>query len=96
VPADPNDPRHPHPWDGYTLGADGRTLTFTYYAGVAPCSVFDSIVADEGADAVRVTIYEHSGPEGVACIMLAQQKSASVTLQASLGGRTLVDGAVSG
>jgi len=92
VTTDPNDPRHPHGWDAFTVGADGRTLTFTYYAGVAPCSVFDSIVADEGAVSVRVTIYEHSGPEGVACIMLAQQKSASVTLGAPLGGRTVVDG----
>jgi len=90
----PGDGRHPQPWDGHTVGGDGRTLTFTYYAGVAPCSIFDSIVAEEGPDAVRVTIYEHSGPEGVACIMLAQQKSASVTLAAPLGGRRLVDGAI--
>ena len=92
IKADPGDRRHP--WDGHTVGADGRTLAFTYYAGVEPCSVFDSIVAEEGSDAVRVTIYERSGPEGVACIMLAQQKSATVTLDAPLGARRLVDGAV--
>jgi hypothetical protein len=82
--------RHPQQWDGYTVGADGRTLTFTYYAGVAPCSVFDSIEAEEGPDTVKVTIYERSGPPGVACIMLAQQKSASVTLAAPLGDRRVV------
>ncbi|HVF14166.1 MAG TPA: hypothetical protein VM942_06165 [Acidimicrobiales bacterium] len=91
----PGNNRHAHSWDGSRLGADGRTVTFTYYAGVEPCSAFDSIVADEGPHTVRVTIYEHSGPEGVACIMLAQQKSASVTLAAPLGSRALVDGAVS-
>jgi len=86
----PGDRRHPQPWESYTLAADDRTLTFTYYAGVEPCSVFDSIVADEGPDAVRVTIFERSGPDGVACIMLAQQKSATVTLQAPLAGRPVV------
>ncbi len=89
----PADRRQAHRWDGYTVGADGATLTFTYYAGVEPCSVFDSIVADEGADSVRVTIYEHSGPDGVACIMIAELKSATVTLAAPLGGRQLIDGA---
>ena len=92
--AGPGAARDPHPWDDYTVGADGRTLTFTYWAGVEPCSVFDSIVAEEGPDSVRVTIYERSGPEGVACIMLALQKSATVSLDSPLGARRLVDGAV--
>ena len=82
-----------HRWEGYTVGADGATLTFTYYAGVEPCSVFDSIVADEGPDSVRVSIYERSGPGETVCIMMAQLKSATVTLAAPLGGRTVVDGA---
>lgn len=86
----PGDRRHPQQWESYTVAADDRTLTFTYYAGVEPCSVFDSIVADEGPDAARVTIFERSGPDGVACIMLAQQKSATVTLQAPLAGRPVV------
>jgi hypothetical protein len=89
----PGDLRQPHRWEGFTVGADGSTLTFTYYAGVEPCSGFDSIVADEGAESVRVTIYEHPGPEGVACIMLAQLKSATVTLGSPLGGRRVLDGA---
>ena len=86
----PGDRRHAQQWDSYTVAADDRTLTFLYYAGVAPCSVFDSIVADEGATSVRVTIYERSGPDGVACIMLAQEKSASITLGAPLAGRAVV------
>jgi|GEM_PF-4155357 len=89
----PGDRRLPHRWEGYTVAEDGATLTFTYYAGVAPCSVFDAIVADETPDSVRVSIYEHPGPDGVACIALAQRKSASVTLAAPLGRRTVVDGA---
>jgi hypothetical protein len=82
-----------HRWEGYTVGADGATLTFTYYAGVEPCSVFDSIVAEEGPDTVRVSIFERSGGGDTVCIMLAQLKSATVTLAAPLGGRTVVDGA---
>lgn len=89
----PDNRRQPHRWEGYTVGADGVTLTFTYYSGVEPCSAFDSIVADEGPDSVRVTIYEHAGPDGVVCIMMAQLKSATVTLAAPLAGRTVVDGA---
>ncbi len=75
------------------MGTDGRTLVFTYYAGVPPCSVFDSIDAVEGPTQVTVTIYERSdvGPE-VACVAMAQQKSATVTLGVDLGGRTVVDG----
>ncbi|MEA2702334.1 MAG: hypothetical protein QOD63_279, partial [Actinomycetota bacterium] len=45
VAGDPGE-RHPQPWDGSTVGADGLTITFTYYAGIEPCSVFDSIVAE--------------------------------------------------
>ena len=85
--------RQAHRWEGYTVAADGATLTFSYYAGVEPCSVFDSVVADEGPGSVRVTVYEHPGPDGVACIMIAQLKSATVTLAAPLGGRQVVDGA---
>ena len=83
----------PSGWESFQVGADGRTLVFTYYAGVAPCSVFDSINAVEGPTQVTVTIYERSdvGPD-VACIAMAQQKSATVTLGADLGGRTVVDG----
>ena len=55
--------------------------------------MFDSIVAEEGPDTVRVSIYERSGPAGTVCIMMAQLKSATVTLAAPLGGRTVVDGA---
>ncbi len=98
VPDPPGPPpgagaRHPIGWESFQAGADGRTLVFTYYAGVAPCSVFDSINATEGPGQVTVTIYERSdvGPD-VACIAMAQQKSATVTLGADLGGRTVVDG----
>ncbi len=83
----------PQRWEGYTVGPDGVTLTFTYYAGVEPCSAFESIVADESADAVRVTIYERPAEGDVVCILIAQLKSASVTLAAPLGGRTVIDGA---
>jgi hypothetical protein len=93
VTGGPGDGRLPHRWERYTVASDGRTLTFTYYAGVEPCSVPDSIVADEQPDTVEVTVYERPGPPGVACIMLAQEKSAVVTLAAPLGARTVVDGA---
>ena len=85
--------RHPAGWESFQVGADGRTLVFTYYAGIAPCSVFDSITAVEGPSQVTVTIYERSdvGPD-VACIAIAQRKTATVTLDSDLAGRTVVDG----
>lgn len=98
VPDPPGPPpgagaRHPVGWESFQVGADGRNLVFTYYAGVAPCSVFDSIDAAEGPGQVTVTIYERSEVgSDVACIAIAQEKSATVTLGAALGGRTVVDG----
>lgn len=90
----PGQGRHPVAWQGYSVDADGRGLTFTYYSGVEPCSVYDSASVLEGPDQVEVTIYERDdAPPGTACVMLAKEKSATVTLAAPLAGRTVVDGA---
>jgi hypothetical protein len=81
-------------WQDYTVGPDGRTLTFRYYAGVEPCSVFDSIDAQEAPTTVTVTVYERDdAAPGQACPMLAKEKHASVTLREPLGSRRVVDGA---
>lgn len=90
----PGGNRHAQAWESYSVAEDGRTMTFTYYAGVEPCSVFDSVQAVEGDSTVEVTIYERddSAP-GTACIMVAVQKTATVALQAPLGTRAVVDGA---
>jgi hypothetical protein len=86
--------RRPVRWTDYAVAADGRTLTFRYYSGIEPCSVFDSITAQESPSQVVVTIHERNdaGPD-TACIMIAKEKFASVRLAAPLGGRRVVDGA---
>lgn len=89
----PGDTRRAVGWDRYTASGDGRTLTFSYYSGVPPCSVADGIQVEESSATVRVTIYERDDSRGQPCIAIAQQKSTSVTLATPLGNRTVVDGA---
>jgi hypothetical protein len=89
----PGDTRRAVGWDRYVASPDGRTLTFTYYSGVPPCSIDDGIQAEESSSAVRVTIFERDGSNGQPCIAIAQQKSATVSLSSPLNGRTVVDGA---
>lgn len=89
----PGDTRRAVPWDRYTASTDGRTLTFSYYSGVPPCSIEDGMQVEETSATVRVTIYERDGSQGQPCIALAQQKFATATLATPLGNRTVVDGA---
>jgi len=89
----PGETRRAVGWDRYTASGDGRTLAFSYYSGVPPCSIEDGTQVEESGATVRVTIYERDGSQGQPCILIAQQKSASVTLATPLGNRRVVDGA---
>jgi hypothetical protein len=80
-------------WESYTVSSDGRTLTFKYWSGVDACSKFDHASADESPSRVVVTIWERDVTNGNPCVAMAQEKFATVTLQAPLGNRTVVDGA---
>jgi hypothetical protein len=73
------------------LGADGRTLTLTGWGGV--CA---SYAADAKETATEVYVVITATPtvgKDTACIEIAKEISADVTLAAPLGSRTVIDGA---
>lgn len=83
------------PFDGASVGDDGRTITIDFVSGVEPCYVLGRIDVDEGRDAVTITLFEGhiDTGEDVACIDLGVLKRTTVTLDGPVGDRTIVDGA---
>jgi len=82
-------------FDTATIGADDTTLTIVFWSGVEPCYVLDHVDVSYSADAVTVTLFQGSDPNAgdVACIDIALQKQATITLDEPLGARAIVDGA---
>ncbi|MFJ8750670.1 hypothetical protein ACIREO_15230 [Streptomyces sp. NPDC102441] len=68
--------------------ADGRTLEVTFWGGV--CSTYTAH-ATEDTTTVRVTVSESKPDPGKACIMIAKELTRTVTLDAPLDGRKVVD-----
>jgi ABC-type transport system substrate-binding protein len=66
-----------HPVSAESLSArvDGSTInvTATWWSGVEPCTILDSIVVDKGDGTYTVTLREGSSPQEIACIALAEQ-----------------------
>lgn len=89
----PGDTRRAVGWERYTVSGDGRTLTISYTSGPAPCSIPDGVEVIETSAAVKVTVFERDGSGGQPCILIAQQKTATVTLAIPLGSRAVADGA---
>lgn len=77
------------------VGDDGRTVSVDFWSGVAPCSVLDHVDVSYGDAAVTITLYEGHDPAAgqVACPAIAMQKRVVVTLDQTLDGRKIVDGA---
>ncbi|GGV75601.1 membrane protein [Streptomyces gelaticus] len=67
---------------------DGRTLSVTFWGGV--CSTY-AASATEGPDRVAVKVTESKQPGKKTCIMIAEELTRTVTLDAPLGDRTVVD-----
>lgn len=72
------------------MSADGRTVTVTFYGGVAECYSYE-LLMEESADAVFLRLKEHSRVKGQPCIELAVRREASARLDQPLGERKLVD-----
>ncbi|WP_406149784.1 hypothetical protein [Streptomyces sp. NBC_01012] len=68
--------------------ADGRTLEVTFWGGV--CSTYKAR-ATEDSTTVRITIDVSEPDPGKACIMIAKELTRTVTLDAPLDGRKVVD-----
>ncbi|WP_326765155.1 hypothetical protein OG978_11740 [Streptomyces sp. NBC_01591] len=75
-----------------SYSADGRTLSVTFWGGV--CSTYTAS-ATESQDKVTVKITEAKQAGKKVCILIAKELTRTVTLDAPLGDRTVVD-AVSG
>ncbi|WP_327269774.1 hypothetical protein OG233_23305 [Streptomyces sp. NBC_01218] len=70
--------------------ADGRTLRVTFWGGV--CSTY-AASAEESAGQVRITVTESGKDDGRPCVALAKELRDTVTLDAPLEARTVVDAA---
>lgn len=75
-----------------SYSADGRTLSVTFWGGV--CSTYTASATEDGSR-VTVKVTEAKQPGKKVCIMIAKELTRTVTLDAPLGDRTVVD-AVSG
>lgn len=71
-----------------SYSADGRTLEVTFWGGV--CSTYTAHATEDGTT-VRVTVSESKPDPGKACIMIAKELTRTVTLDAPLDGRKVVD-----
>lgn len=70
-----------------------RTVRVTFYGGVEPCDVLDSVKVTYTAKAVKIGLFSGSDPAkpDTACIEIAKLKAVDVTVTSDLDGRKLVD-----
>ncbi|MFE5245624.1 MULTISPECIES: hypothetical protein [unclassified Streptomyces] len=71
-----------------SYSVDGRTLEVTFWGGV--CSTYEARATENGTS-VRVTVDESRKDPGKPCILVAEELTRTVTLDAPLDGRTVVD-----
>ncbi|MFE2171288.1 hypothetical protein ACFXB3_40420, partial [Streptomyces sp. NPDC059447] len=73
---------------GFSYAEADRKLTVNFWG--SPCSTY-ALEARESAESVLVKITDTPNQPGQACIMLAQEMSATATLQQPLGSRKVLD-----
>lgn len=75
---------NPHPVAVTTLepAVDGRhvIVRVTWWSGVEPCHVLDSIKVERVGNDISLTVFEGTGDPNAACIEIAQQKATIVDL----------------
>ncbi|MFH9488689.1 hypothetical protein ACH4LZ_04640 [Streptomyces halstedii] len=71
-----------------SYGADGRTLEVRFWGGV--CAAYEAHAKEDDAT-VRITVTESAPEPGKACVMIAKELTRTVTLDAPLDGRTVLD-----
>ncbi|MFH8475119.1 hypothetical protein [Streptomyces sp. NPDC018000] len=76
-----------------SYSTDGRTLSVSFWGGV--CSKYAASATEDG-NTVRVTVTESKPADDKVCVMLAEELTRTVTLDAPLGDRTVVDAASGG
>jgi hypothetical protein len=80
----------PEPWSSPRVSVDGRRVTVAYSVG--GCFGSERTETAEGRDEVTITVLVREHPDDT-CSDLAQERTATVTLDEPLGDRDLVDGA---
>lgn len=73
-----------------SYGADGRKLSVTFWGGV--CGTYAASAAEDG-ESVRVTVTESKQEGKKVCVTMAKELTRTVTLDAPLGDRTVIDAA---
>jgi predicted small secreted protein len=74
---------------------DERTLRFSFYQCVAPCSSLQRVDVEYGTETIGVTLHvgHELTDEDVACIEIAVYNYVDVALDEPIDGRKIVDGA---
>jgi hypothetical protein len=74
------------PAETLTASLEGRRLTVaaTWWSGVEPCSILDSVVVDAEDGGFAITLFEGRGPGDVACIAIAEQHRTFIEFPADL------------
>jgi hypothetical protein len=76
--------QNPHPVAATSLepNVSGRRVVvkLTWYSGVEPCNVLDSVKVDQAGGEIILTIIEGSSDQNAACIEIAQLKMTIVDL----------------
>ncbi|MFI9624345.1 hypothetical protein [Streptomyces sp. NPDC052042] len=73
-----------------SYSADARNLSVTFWGGV--CSTYAASAAEDGKT-VRVTVTESKQDAKKVCVMMAKEQTRTVTLDAPLGDREVIDAA---
>ena len=83
----------PVPWEKAEALSERRVL-ITFYGGVEPCHVLDSVKVQYGKEAVTFSLFSGSDPKqpDAVCIEIALLKAVEVELTEDLDGRKLKDG----
>ena len=75
---------NPHPVGATKLepAVDGHhvIVKITWYSGVEPCSVLDSVTVDRAGNEFALTLIEGSSDQSAICIEIAEQKATIVDL----------------
>ena len=97
-PAAPSDGSNTIRIDGATISRDGRTLTVTFvgspYPGSQACGDDYTAVVVESSLAVVVIVTEHPFPIPAPCSAVGAVRTATTSLAAPLGTRTVLDPAI--
>ena len=66
---------HPVAAESLAARVEGSTIivTATWWSGVEPCTILDSIVVDTGDGTYTITLREGSSPQEIACPAIAEQ-----------------------